>query len=221
MKFFNKKVEEYSKINKIIGNIEQIPAESMAHRLVTADRLIFGNKVKFDIYSNQFIPLYEDATLWERMEKDGRYNDLLTGGGIVHFNLNSAVTPTQAKKIINFAVEKGSEHFALNSVYKKCENDHVSMGMSNSCPHCDGKIIEFYTRVIGFMTPVTSWNEVRRTFDFPNRKFTSITENEESLSVEGEMIKYLGEDKVEEKFSTNNTEEPRTEAEIILKMAQV
>jgi len=190
LSFFNERVNTISKENGIIGNIEQIPAESMAHRLVKADKLIFGaENVPYDLYSNQFIPLYEDATLWERIEKDGKYNSLLTGGGIVHFNLGSPVTEEQAKSIINHAVESGSEHFALNSVYGKCENGHVTMGKNETCPVCGEKIIDYYTRIIGYMTNVSSWNEIRRLFDFPNRKFTSVDRIKTEVVVEPETEK--------------------------------
>ena len=175
--FFNKKVEEISKEIGIMANIEQIPAESMAHRLVHADQIIFGKeKIPYELYSNQFVPLFHDATLYERMEADGKYNSLLTGGGICHFNLGSKITPEQAKKLIEYAVKCGCEHFALNSVWAECEKGHMSFGKTDKCPICGEKIINYYTRVIGYFSPVNSWNKTRRELDFPNRHFTGVDE---------------------------------------------
>ena len=173
--FFNKKVEEISKEVGIMANIEQIPAESMAHRLVHADQIIFGaDKIPYELYSNQFIPLFHDATLYERMEADGKYNALLTGGGICHFNLGAKVTPEQAKRLIEYAVKCGCEHFALNSVWAECEKGHMTFGKVDKCPVCGEKIVNYYTRIIGYFSPVKSWNKTRRELDFPNRHFAGV-----------------------------------------------
>lgn len=169
---------EASKLSKemgIITNIEQIPAESMAVKLCKADKLIYGEEaVPFNMYSNQFVPLWEDASIWERMDIDGKYNKLFTGGGIVHFNLGEHVTSAQARKIINHAVESGCEHFALNPVYSKCTKGHMSFGEHKLCPKCQNPIGERFTRVVGFFTPVSSWNTTRREWEFPKRKFKGI-----------------------------------------------
>ena len=175
--FFNKKVSEISNEIGIMANIEQIPAESMAHRLVHADKIMFGeDKIPYELYSNQFVPLFQDATLYERMEADGKYNSLLTGGGICHFNLGSKITSEQAKRIIEYAVKCGCEHFALNSVWAECEKGHMTFGKVDKCPVCGEKIVNYYTRIIGYFSPVKSWNKTRRELDFPNRHFTGVDE---------------------------------------------
>lgn len=181
--FLNKKMEELNNKSEVINgvkffyNAEQVPAESFAIRLVNADKYIYGEEnIPYQLYSNQFIPLWEKATIWERMEIDGKYNALITGGGIVHINIGERTTSIQSKKIIEFAVKSGSEHFALNAVYSECENGHTTFGKSEICPICSGKIIEMYTRVVGFNTPVSSWQDVRRNWEFPKRSFDLMSE---------------------------------------------
>ena len=173
--FLNKKVSEVSKKYGIFSNIEQIPAESYAVRFAEADRVIFGKESQpYELYSNQFIPLWEEATLWERLDKDGMYNKLITGGGIVHAQIGEKVTPKQAEKIIKYAVNAGAEHFALNAVYSECENGHCLFGKSDICKECGGKIIEQYSRVVGFFVPVSSFNKTRREWEFPKRTFVNL-----------------------------------------------
>ena len=131
-----------------------------------------GKQIKIKtpmLLANQWVPLWEDATIWEKLEVDGKYNSLLTGGGIVHATIGETVTPTQAKQIINYAVKSGCEHFALNAIYSKCENSHMTMGDITMCPICNGGIVDKYTRVVGFFTPVSSWNKTRREWEFPRR----------------------------------------------------
>lgn len=167
----NNKVIEYTKSETgYVFNIEQIPAESYAVRLCTVDKLLYGEElVPCSLYANQWVPLWEDATIWEKLEVDGKYNSLLTGGGIVHATIGETVTKTQAKEIINYAVKCGCEHFALNAIYSKCADGHMSFGDLSICPKCGGTIIDKYTRVVGFFVPISSMNKVRREWEFPRR----------------------------------------------------
>jgi ribonucleoside-triphosphate reductase len=173
----NSKLPEIIATYKIIPNIEQIPAESMAVKVCNADKSMYGEEaVPYTMYSNQFIPLWKEASIFERMDIDGKYNKLFTGGGIVHFNLGEKVTPQQVERLISYAITAGSEHFALNSVYNQCENNHYTFGKYEKCPVCGGTIIEQFTRIVGFFVPVSKWNKTRRTWEFPKRVFKSIEE---------------------------------------------
>jgi ribonucleoside-triphosphate reductase len=175
LKHINARVNEMSKKYNIIGNIEEVPGESFAIRLVKVDKMLFGeDKVKWTMYSNQFIPLWEEATIWDRLTADGKYTDLVTGGGIVHVQIGEKVTSVQAEKIIKFAIKSGCQHFALNAVYSKCEEGHITFGKSEVCPTCSKKIIDYYTRIVGYFTPVSNWHKTRRDWEFPKRTFSKI-----------------------------------------------
>lgn len=167
----NNKVIEFTKSEDgYVFNIEQIPAESYAVRLCNVDKLLFGEEsVPYELYANQWIPLWDEATIWEKLEVDGKYNSLLTGGGIVHATIGERVTKTQAKDIIRFAVKCGCEHFALNSIYSKCKINHMTFGDITSCPICSSEIVDKYTRIVGFFTPISSWNKTRKEWEFPRR----------------------------------------------------
>lgn len=173
---YNNYCKEMGSKYNFIWNIEEIPGESFAVRLANADRLIYDNPYELDpLYSNQFVPLWKDATIYDKMIADGKYNQLLTGGGIVHIQINSEITATQARNIINQAVSCGCEHFALNAVYTKClECGHVVKDKTSHCPKCNSKKVDYYTRVVGFFVPVSSWNKVRREWEFGNRTFVDL-----------------------------------------------
>ena len=173
--FVNKKVNELSARYHIPMNIEQVPGEAMAPRLAKVDKYIFGGeKVPYELYSNQFVPLWVDATIFERMISDGMYNQLFTGGGIVHFNLGEKTTPQQNKELIKFAIKSGAEHFALNMCIAECVDGHVTLGKSDKCPICGKDITDYMTRVVGFLVRVSNFNKTRREWEFPRRKFRSI-----------------------------------------------
>jgi len=167
--------KEYSEKYNIIVNIEQIPGETVAERALASNKILFGNNNQYikdyKLLSNQFVPLWKEASIFERLEIDGKYNRLITGGGIVHAQIGERVTPTQAKEIITFAVEKGCEHFALNAIYSQCKNNHNHFGKLETCPVCGESIVEWFTRVVGFFVPVSSWIKTRRDWEFNERKF--------------------------------------------------
>lgn len=172
--YLNKHSQEYAKELGLFSNIEQIPGESYAVRLATVDNLIFDEDIiDAPLYANQFVPLWEDATIWEKLEADGKYNQLLTGGGIVHAQLGSKTTPSQNRKIIEYAIKCGCEHFVLNSVYSKCPKcgavyDH-KVASCSKCGH--NEHMEYYSRVVGFFVPVDSWNPTRRNWEFQRRTY--------------------------------------------------
>jgi ribonucleoside-triphosphate reductase len=103
---------------------------------------------------------------------------LITGGGIVHTTIGEKVTSIQAEKIIRFAVNSGCEHQALNAIYSICEKGHVLFGKKEICDDCKGKITDWMTRVVGFFTPVSSWNKTRREWEFPKRTLVNLNEEE-------------------------------------------
>jgi ribonucleoside-triphosphate reductase len=176
LSILNDCVKEFSSIYGIIGNIEQIPAESFAVRAVDSDKILFGDHaIPYELYANQFTPLWEDTTIWAKMEQDGKYNKLITGGGIVHVQISERVTPLQAKRIIEFSMKSGCEHFSLNSVYSECVNGHTTFGKRSICPVCGEAVCDYYTRVVGFFVPVSSWNKTRRTWEFSRRRFLDVS----------------------------------------------
>ena len=137
------------------------------------------------LYANQWCSLWEDHTIHEKMERDGEINSLMTGGSIVHINVDSKVTKTQAKNLISDAIKYGMAHFALNAVYVECKKcGHVHKGNLNACPDCGSKNIEKYTRVIGYFSKTSGWNPTRREYDFPNRKFLKTEDIVEELGNE-------------------------------------
>lgn len=172
IKFINEKSFELTKETGNIFNVEQIPGESMAPRLAKCDRWIYGEeKVPETLYANQFVPLWEDVTLKEKFEREGYLGSLLTGGGIVHFNLGEKITSKQAYSIIEGALNAGCEHFALNSVYSACPNDHFILGKVQTCPVCNEPIDNFLTRTVGFWTFTKNWSTEKREGDFQKRNY--------------------------------------------------
>jgi len=168
-----------------IYNIEQIPAESMAVRLAQLDMILGYNPNKTKLYSNQYIPLIEDASIYERFKIQGKIDSITSGGAIMHINVDDSkpLSARQFRRLIEQAKTSKTVYFAVNYAYCECENSHYVVGMHDECPACKGKIVNIFTRVVGFLTPVSSWNSVRRNYEFPLRKFYK---NEDAASIKEE-----------------------------------
>ena len=179
--YFNNECKRVAEEYKMIWNIEAIPAEGMAPKLAKADKIVFGddnecyNGTDFtmpDILANQWCSLWEDHTIYEKMKRDGQIQRLMTGGSIVHINIDSKITRSQAKRLIEDSVKFGMAHFALNACYVECQEcGTVVKGYLDECPNCHSKHLNHYSRVIGYFSKVEGWGKVRREKDFPNRKF--------------------------------------------------
>lgn len=178
--YFNNECKRIAKEENIIMNIEAIPAEGMAPKLAKSDQILVGGTYK--IYANQWCSLWQDYTIYEKMKRDGEINALMTGGSIVHINIDSHVTSTQAKKLIKDAISYGMAHFALNAVYSECMScGHVHKGKVTQCPKCQSERVEYLTRVIGYFSRVQGWNKTRREEDFKKRKFLNYDQIKDQL----------------------------------------
>jgi ribonucleoside-triphosphate reductase len=153
-------------------NVEQIPAESMSHRLARADKVLFGEElVPYNIYSNQIVPLWNTSiSLWDKMKVTGSYLKHLTGGGIDHENTGEHITSKQAEKIIGYAVECDLEHFAITGTFCQCTEGHVIIGKRDACAKCGFPIKSKIARVVGFFTPVEDWNLNKQIYDHDKRR---------------------------------------------------
>ena len=165
---FNKLNEERTKIDGNIRNVEQIPGESAAVTFPKKDALQFAN-VEYDLYANQYIPLIKNAPLTERIRLQGEFDSDVSGGSILHLDVDTVMTKEQIAGLIQLAAKNNVIYFALDDCLAQCTTcGKVHIGRLDKSP-CHQAPTKKYMRVVGFRTPVDSWNKVRRTKDFPNR----------------------------------------------------
>lgn len=136
-------------------------------------------KVKEHLYANQFVPLWEDVTFHEKIQREAQFSNL-SGGGIAHFSLGEKLTPKQSFNLIKDAMAAGCEYFALNANYALCDHDHYSFGKHDYCPKCMAEhgiknpIIANMTRVVGFYTMESAWSKEKREYDYKRRHFKGV-----------------------------------------------
>ncbi len=157
---------------EIMFNLEQIPGETTASELLQKIKKIYP---QYDngstVLSNQFIPLTMNMDVLDRIEAQGIFDKMVNGGSVAHLNMSEPLTKDQMKKLIEFAAYKGCIYFAFNMNLAYCKNCKIiTVGQPKQCPNCAKSDFEDYTRVVGFLTPVSRWTD-ERIAEYDNRKF--------------------------------------------------
>lgn len=160
-------------------NVEMIPAENCAGVMCTADNLLFDQD-KYFIYSNQWIPLMEKCTIQEKCRLGHLFDEKCGGGCIAHIDVENRFPNTDsAWDMLNYVAAMGVIYFAFTTKINVCEHKHASIG-TTECPTCGGKIVDQFARVVGFYTPVSSYQKIRKK-EFNLRKWYDVLNRNEIM----------------------------------------
>lgn len=153
-----------------VYNLEQIPGESMAVRLANIDRIL-GYNNDYDLYSNQYLSLYDNESIYERLRIQGTYDGCTSGGSILHISYDDdrPMGLEQYKKVVLTAIRLNCQYFAMNRVFAECPKCGARFNGKHECSACGNLDVNYFTRVVGYLVPVSSWSKTRREKDFPNR----------------------------------------------------
>lgn len=159
-------------------NLEMIPAENCAGVICQADNLLYEQD-KYFIYSNQWIPLTEQCTIQEKCRLGSLFDAKCGGGCIAHIDIeNRFPTKDAAWDMLNYVASSGVIYFAFTTKISVCEDKHAFIG-SQHCPRCGKPVADQYARVVGFYTPVSSYQKIRKR-EFNQRKWYNVL-NQDSI----------------------------------------
>ena len=153
-------------------NLEFIPAENCAGVMCTADNLLYEQN-KYFIYSNQWIPLMEPCAIQEKCKLGSLFDKKCGGGCIAHIDIESRFpNEDTAWDMLNYVASQGVMYFAFTTKISVCKHKHAFIG-SKTCPKCGEPIADTYARVVGFYTPVSSYQRIRKQ-EFNKRKWYGV-----------------------------------------------
>lgn len=165
--------DEVANKYKIPTNMEGIPAENTAKKLADKDRLL-GLNDKYDLYSNQFIPLSVRCNLLDRIRLSSEMDKYCSGGSIMHVTVDGQINRKTMNDLANAILESGVKYFAFNYEINQCKScQKIFVGKHEHCPECGNEDIERYMRVVGFLTKKSSWSNARQAED---RQYYSFSE---------------------------------------------
>ena len=160
-------------------NIEMIPAENCAGVMATANNLLFEDN-RYWILSNQWIPLMEKCTIQEKCRLGSLFDKKCGGGCIAHIDIeNRFPNEETAGDMLNYVASQGVIYFAFTTKISVCEDKHAFIG-TKECPNCGKPVADTYARVVGFYTPVSSYQKIRKR-EFNSRKWYDVLSKNEVM----------------------------------------
>ena len=92
-----------------------------------------------------------------------RYTDTLDGGVALHCNLEDHLTKEQYLKLIDYAIQEGTNYFTFNIPNTQCDDcGFISKHPFEVCPKCGSTHVTMWTRVIGYLRPTKAFDSNRQ-----------------------------------------------------------
>nr|DAX08707.1 MAG TPA: anaerobic ribonucleoside triphosphate reductase [Bacteriophage sp.] len=165
-------VKEQNKLHSIhdkkrpfLFNSEVVPAESLGGKNYNWDKKD-GYIVPEDrnLYNSYFYNAHDDTSVLDKFILHGRQTSVwCDGGSAAHINLENHLSKEQYLKLIDFAVKEGTNYFTFNIPNSKCEDcGFITKHPITECPKCHSDNITQYTRIIGYLRPITAFGKDRR-----------------------------------------------------------
>ena len=165
-------IKEQNKIHSIhdkkrpfLFNSEVVPAEGLGGKNYKWDKAD-GYWVPEDrnLYNSYFYNAHDDTSVLDKFILHGRQTYQYTdGGSAAHINLEEHLSKEQYLKLIDFAIQQGTNYFTFNIPNSKCEDcKHSVKAPIKVCPKCGSEHITQYTRIIGYLRPITAFGKDRR-----------------------------------------------------------
>lgn len=174
--YLNLKAKEASKKYGMKFVLEQTPAESAAFRLSRLDLDRYGQKaedvVKGNLskrrtyYTNStFLNVSETLNPIDRVLREGKYHDLIEAGALSHVWI--ADSRPSGESIASFVLktfhQTRNAQIAFSPEFTSCNAcDRVTRGLSQTCPHCGSMDVDGITRVTGYFSKISGWNDGKR-----------------------------------------------------------
>jgi ribonucleoside-triphosphate reductase len=178
MDFMREKLVQFQKEANSIYNLEATPAESTAYRLAQKDRkkypdIIASGTKKVPYYTNSTqLPVNYTDDVFEELKLQDELQCKYTGGTVEHLFLGEEISDIEnLKTLIKKSFEKNRlPYITVTPTFSICPTHGYIAGKHFSCPKCAiEQPCEVYSRVVGYIRPVSQWNEGKQK-EFADRK---------------------------------------------------
>ena len=162
-----KEQNQLHKTKDLMFNTEFTPCESASIKLYNRDKKD-GYWVPDDtnLYASYiYKPNDPNISILDKIYLHGRSfcGDNLDGGSSAHLNLDTHLSRSQYEKLLKYAAEVGCKYFTFNVPNSECEDcGFITKVPITECPKCGSKHINYYDRVIGYLTKIKNWSRGRQ-----------------------------------------------------------
>jgi len=164
LNFMRDVLKQYQEETGHLYNLEATPAESTSYRLARLDkekfRTIMTSGTERFPYLTNSTQLNVDATrdVFEALKHQEDIQILYTGGTIFHTFLPEATDPATCRKLVQKISQTRIPYFSITPTFSVCVNHGYLKGRQLTCPDC-GTQTEVYSRIVGYLRPVRTWND--------------------------------------------------------------
>lgn len=165
-------VKEQNKLHSIqdkkrpfLFNSEVVPAEGLGGKNYRWDaEENYWVPEDRNLYNSYFYNAHDNTSVLDKFILHGRQTYQYTdGGSAAHINLEDHLSKEQYLKLIDFAIQEGTNYFTFNIPNSKCDDcGFITKHPITECPKCGGKNITWYTRVIGYLRPIKAFGSDRQ-----------------------------------------------------------
>ena len=170
--FVNLILETINKSNKkdktrdCMYNTEFVPGENLSNKNYNWDKKDgYFVSPKHIMYSSYFFnPEDTSLSILDKMKLHGNsFVKYLDGGQAAHLNINEHLSFEQYRQLLKVASEYGCSYFTYNCKNSVCNDcGYISKDTLDTCPKCGSKNIDYLTRIIGYLSRVSSFAEARQ-----------------------------------------------------------
>jgi len=186
MDFMRNRLVEYQTETGNLYNLEATPAESTAYRLAKKDKALYpdiitGGTKKIPYYTNSTqLPVNYTDDIFEEFDLQDEIQCKYTGGTTEHIFLGEEISDIETtKKLVKKVFETYRLPFiTLTPTFSICPVHGYVAGKHFNCPKCTiEQPCEVYSRVVGYLRPVSQWNEAKQQ-EFKDRKVFKIKQSD-------------------------------------------
>ena len=174
MDFMRNKITQFQKETGNLYNLEATPGEGTSYRLARLD------DKKYPYYTNSTqLPVNYTDDIFEVLDHQDELQTKYTGGTTIHIYAGERISNTETMKNLVRKICNNYKlpYFTFSPTFSICPEHGYVAGEHYTCPSCGGEC-EVYSRVVGYIRPITQWNKGKRQ-EFKDRKTFKF--NEESL----------------------------------------
>ena len=182
LEFMRNRLSEYQEETGNIYNLEATPAEGTSYRLARKDKIEYPdiivaseNYLKNDgfkpFYTNSSqLPVDNSLNLFEALMHQNRLQTRYTGGTVFHIYLGESNPSWESVSVLIRRVAEKTElpYYTITPTFSVCPVHGYICGEHFTCPQCSKKC-EVYSRVVGYLRPVSQWNDGKQS-EFKIRK---------------------------------------------------
>ena len=148
-----------------VYNLEATPAEGASHRLARLDRkkypqmFISGGGNPYYTNSTQ-LPVDFSSDIFALLDHQEELQSLYTGGTVQHLYLGEEIEdPSAVQNLLQGLFSQYKiPYLSFTPTFSVCDTHGYLKGKQESCPTC-GQITEVWSRVTGYLRPVSNYNE--------------------------------------------------------------